>query len=40
MQGPNGTVTMDVKSFGAKFGTKAECYRFLSTEVGIYLPHY
>ena len=34
------TTTMDVKSFGAKFGTKGEIYRFLTVEAGIYLPHY
>ena len=32
------TVTMNVKNFCAKFGTKGEIYRFLTVEAGIYLP--
>ena len=30
----------DVKTFGAKFGTKAEIYRFLTVEASLYLPPY
>ena len=40
MQDPNGTVTMDVMTFGAKFQNKVSIFRFLSVEAGIYLPHY
>ena len=35
-----GYTTVDVKSFGSKFGTKAEIYRFLTVEAGIFLPDY
>ena len=34
------TKTMNVSNFAAKFGTKGEIYRFLTVEVGIYLPPY
>ena len=33
-------VTMDVKNFSAKFGTKGEIYRFLTVEAGVFLPAY
>ena len=31
---------LTAQEFGAKFQSKREIYRFLSTEVGIYLPTY
>ena len=33
-------VSVDVKLFNAKYRTKGEVYRFLVTEVMIYLPPY
>ena len=35
---PNATV--NAASFGAKFSSKREVYRFLVTEAGVYLPTY
>ena len=38
MQANAGYTTVDVKTFGSKFGTKMELYRFLTVEAGIFLP--
>ena len=37
---PFAKVEILASSFGAKFGTKGEIYRFLTTEALIYLPSY
>ena len=36
----NQQVKVDVNLFNAKFGTKGEIFRFLSTECSVYLPPY
>ena len=40
MQAAAQFTTVDVKTFGSKFGTKVEIYRFLTVEAGIFLPDY
>ena len=37
---PFGTAEVLASSFAAKFGTKGEIYRFLTTEALLYLPAY
>ena len=33
-------VKITVKEFAAKYNDKAECYKFLAGDCGVYLPHY
>ena len=37
---PNNVALITAQEFGAKFQSKREVYRFLSSECGVYLPSY
>ena len=37
---PSNFQTVNVATFGARFGTKGEIYRFLTVEARVYLPDF
>ena len=39
-EGAPGNITVNAESFGAKYQTKREIWRFLSYECGVYLSSY